>query len=157
MSDVALTGAVEEVTIAGTKYRMSSLSDKDIVELDIWLQQRIVAVARESLDGVTDQTLRDETLAVAMRTAMATSWISPLGAQVLATPEGMARVLYQSAQKNAKHDLDMGAIRQAMQHSENVLLVNMAFTKLNLAGDDERPPDKGKKSRPTTARSRRGG
>lgn len=133
-----VTGAATPVKLTNgeetLEFQFSPLSDKDIDEIDEWLQSRAIDLARASLhDGLT-QRERDETMNAAQRLAMEVSMLSPSGAKMLSTVAGLTRLCWQSARKNHK-DLTESKLRSFMLHPANIDAVNEAFHKVNNVPD----------------------
>jgi hypothetical protein len=128
---------------------MQQLKDTDIAELDEWVQARHIHIARKSLDANCSQAERDETLRLAMLQAQDMTWMSGRGAKMIATPAGMARLVWQCVHRNhpgvteeeiAGHMFDPNNIDSAV----NVDAANDAFKKLNVR---KKTPKKTKKQR----------
>lgn len=151
----AATAAAAPLKFAdGTVYQMSPLTDKDIAELDAWVQSRIIEMARASLSKDATQIERDETLRIAMQTAVNVTWLSGQGAKILATVPGWTRLVWQAIKKNhpGVTEADVSA---HMFSAENVREVNRVFTEQNVV----KTPAKKKKTRKGRKRKkgRRGG
>jgi len=144
-----LTAASAPLRLGDTEYQMSRLTDLDISELDEWVQARFVENARASLKGETDEVVRKETLSIAMETSLGVTWLSGVGASMMATPLGMTRLVWQCIKK--KHpDTTMTELSKDMFDPENIERARATFAKLNL-GKEQGPTLKhkgrGKKNR----------
>lgn len=151
----AATAASAPLTFAdGTTYQMSPLSDKDIAELDAWVQSRIICMARESLPKDATQSERDETLRIAMQTASSVTWMSGQGAKLLATVQGWTRLVWQTIKRNHP-DVTEEELSAHMFSPENVREVNRVFTEQNVVKDPAKK--KTRKGRKRKKKGRRGG
>jgi hypothetical protein len=94
------TAAPVPFDMGNAEYLLSPLSAGDISELDNWLRARMVRAARESLpdDATADQ--RRETIGAAVLATAGVCLLSDLCASVMATPDGLARVIWQSVKRN---------------------------------------------------------
>lgn len=99
--DSATTGAASPLTLGDREFRMSQLNDRDISELDEWVQDRIVAVAERSImrQKLTPSEV-ERRLAIAYSAAAGATWMSGDGARMIATVDGIARLLWQSIHHN---------------------------------------------------------
>lgn len=155
----AATAASAPLTFAdGTTYQMSPLSDKDIAELDAWVQSRIICMARESLPEGATQSERDETLRVAMQTASSITWMSGQGAKLLATVPGWTRLVWQTIKRNHP-DVTEEELSEHMFSPENIREVNRVFTEQNVVKDPAKKnsPKKTRKGRKRKKKGRRDG
>lgn len=98
MSQEDVIGAGSFVTFDNIEYKIRRINDKDIALLNEWVRGRIVSIARSSLEGVEDEFTRQETLSAAITKAMSTSWMYGDGAKMMASPEGLARIIWQAMQ-----------------------------------------------------------
>ena len=151
----------------GTVYQMSPLSDKDIAELDAWVQSRVIQMARASLLKDAPQSERDETLRIAMQTASSITWLSGQGAQILATVPGWTRLVWQAIKRNHP-DVTEEELSAQMFSAENIREVNRVFTEQNVVKEPAKEPAKKKgpketrkgrkrKMKKKTKKGRRGG
>lgn len=134
------TAAARPVTIKGRELRMSPLNDRDQAELDQWLQQRHIANARRSLrDSDATPAERDEILSIALRQSMSITLASQEGVTMLATPEGIARLVWQSCRREHP-DLTFEELRSLAMSDEESLEAMQSFQKLNIKERAVRPP-----------------
>lgn len=138
----------------GQSLRFSPLSDRDILELDEWVRARAIADARNSLKDEDDPIIRAETLDAAMRFAQGLTFMSGHGSRILATPEGLSRVLYLSVRKNHP-DIKEDALRPLLLAESNKEAVNAAFQHVNLPPEKARRTRNPPKRRPPTPTARR--
>jgi len=128
------TAARYPVKIGNVELLMSPMSDKDISEIDNWLRATYLANARASLNGETNQALRNETIAVASKEAMTISLFSEHGKRMLGTVDGMARLLWQSVHRNHP-TVTYEELRAQLFDPSNLNAVNEAFNKANNSGE----------------------
>lgn len=161
--DTAVTGGRRPLKIGGVEYMASQLSDKDIAELDEWLRARFISMARDSLGPDCSQKQIDDTLAVAMRDAMGLTWMSGIGARVMASVDGVARLAWQMVH-HSHPTVTYEEIRKHMYDPRNMANVNDAFDGLNVGEGKSFKKEREKKRKQllrsrkvnSTARSRRG-
>jgi len=151
-----ITGAPRPITFSdGTTYRVSPLSDRDIAELDHWVQARYVAIARDSLPPNASQQLREETMTIAMNTALGLTWMSGVGARTMGTIDGMTQLIWQSIHK-LHPDVTIEELRNKMFDPANVDEVARTFKEVNpvpkMPHEKKGPPPN---SRPKSRRRKR--
>src|SRR5262245_27878111 len=125
-----ITGAAVPITFSdGKSYEFSPLTDRDIDELDEWVQARIIDMARKSLPPTATLRDREETISLAIREAAQTSISNNL--QVLSSVRGLARVAYYSIRKRHS-DVTEEYIRSLFaEDRENIDRVTVAFHRAN--------------------------
>ena len=94
MSDAALTGATVEVRIGDRHVKLKALTDRQIVELDEWVRQRIMHIALASLPDRCTPALQDCVIQNALKVASGASWLNPEGRRVLHTIDGLTMLLF---------------------------------------------------------------
>lgn len=145
----SLTAASSPLKLRDLELNLSPLSDKDIEELDEWVQSRFLDRVRVSLKGASPEERR-ESLEIAMQQSVTLTWMSGLGAKILATVPGMARLVYQSALKRHPN-ITYEEIRARVVDPEDVERINYKFAKLNgmsaTGGPTARPRRKAAKKR----------
>jgi hypothetical protein len=114
----------------GSTYQFSPLTDKDLDELDEWMQSRLIEAARRSLSKSASQEERDETLRVAMREATKLTFLSPDGARMIATLPGMTHLCYLSLRK-CHPDVDEPSLHKLLSDPENLSILNEKFDRAN--------------------------
>lgn len=127
------TAASDPLVLGDREFQMSPLTDKDIAELDSWIQSRCIEIARNSLPPDASQELRNETIQSAIEVAMSMTWLSGRGAKILATVQGMTRLVWVSIRKNHP-DVTPAQLQAYMLDPENIQKANLAFSRLNSAG-----------------------
>lgn len=128
---MSISGASASLDLGpGLDLSISPLTDKDIVELDRWIQKRYVENAYEGLRDI----LPKEDLALALQNitlaSLGVSWTSRAGLMILSTVEGMVQLVYQSAKSNHPN-LDKSQLQSAMLKPENIDKANVAFVQAN--------------------------
>jgi hypothetical protein len=109
---------------------MSPMSDRDIEEMNEWIRARFIQNARNSLAGITDPATREETLAIAMRTASRLQFTNGTGAGMVATPEGMTQLVYLCCRERTAN-LTYEVVRALMFNPLNVESVNHSWREAN--------------------------
>ncbi len=122
----------------GTSYQFSPLTDKDMDELDEWLQARLIENARNSLDDKMTQAERDETMSLAMRESLTVSFVTGQGARMLSTLPGMVRLCWQSIKK-CHPNVTEAQLREKLLKPGNLDSVNDAFEKVNSLNERSAP------------------
>lgn len=134
-----LSGAAEEIEFCDrdkdgkrivVRLRMSPMTDQDISEMDAWIQARMIRNARASLDPNLSEKEREETMRVAMSTALTLTWMSGIGAKMIGTVDGLARLVWQAIHRNHP-DKTVEDIRRLLLTKENIEEANRAFTAAN--------------------------
>ncbi len=143
------TAAPLELRLGDRTFRMSPLTERDIAELDHWLQSRVIRIARESLPPAASEEDRRLTLDVALSRAASLSWMSPEGARLMATLDGMAQLVWQGVKTNHP-GIAPAEIRELLLDAANLEESLGAFDRLNNA-KKKRPPSDG----PAEKRARR--
>ncbi len=126
----SITAATLDLKFGDKVLTMSPFDDKDIVELDQWLRSHVINMARQSIPDDADQEYKELLLKVAIDKATSLSWMSGEGAKLMATLEGMARLLYQGVKHNHP-DETFESVRRFINSPDALSQVNEAFTELN--------------------------
>ena len=114
----------------GVEYLYSPLTDKDIDEMDEWLQARSIENARNSLAPGLSAEERQETLSIAIRDSLGITMLSGIGAKMVATVAGMTRLVWQGVKKNHP-DVTIEQLRSHLLHPENIREANRVFESTN--------------------------
>lgn len=123
------------------EFMMSPLSDKDLSELTDFVQEYYLRMARRSAKNETSEE-RDRIERIAQREAVTLTWTSGIGAKLIASVDGMARLVWQSVKK-LHPDVSVTQLRAYMFSAENIREVNRLFRKANDLSEPGGP--KGKK------------
>lgn len=99
MNRHALTGASYPMKLGAVEFAVYSLNDKDYIELDSYIQSKVIEVARNQLDGLSSSD-RAELLQAAIKAAASTGWGTPEGVKVINTTEGVIRLGWQMAKRD---------------------------------------------------------
>jgi hypothetical protein len=148
------TAAPAPITLGDKTFRMSPLSDVDIGELDQWLQARIVRIARNSLPEDADPALRAETIGAALDKAATMTWMSPKGAEMMATLDGMAQLIWQGCHRNHP-GLTPEDVRAVLLNPTDIELARATFERLNIQEDSSEDKARKKKRRKQRERDRK--
>lgn len=161
MSDSTLASARRPIRFGNTEYLASPLTDRDIAELDEWIQEHYIDLARRSLRSSTSEADRELTMRVAMREALTLTWLSGQGARIIGTIDGLTRLLWQMVQHNHPN-VTPAQLRAHLTDprtlQENISRINDTFEKLNVGPersfqkDKKDKKDKDKKERKKTYR-----
>lgn len=111
-------------------FNASPLSDKDLAEMDSWVQAKTIRIARESLPSNASPAEREETLTIALRLAQTLTAWSGTGAKMIASVEGMTRLVWQSCKRNHP-ELTEDCLREYMFDPDNIRETQRVFKKLN--------------------------
>ena len=139
--------------VDGSTYQMSPLTDKDIAELDEWVRARHIQIAVESTKDMADED-KAELRQVALLQAGELSWMSGTGARLMATVDGMTRLVWQSCKKNHP-ELTEAALREKIFDPRNVDEANKMFEHLNLPAESGDKKRLGKRVKPRRKRKGR--
>ena len=155
-----LTAAASKIDFAdGTSYLMSPLTDRDISELDEWLQVRYIQLAVSSLGPKATLEERNEVRLQAAEAASSLTWLSGRGASVMASIDGVTRMLWQSI-KREHPTVTEQELRKHMYAPENIAAVRDRFERLNIdaqhvkKGSQEKK-NKGRKTKNRKSRGRK--
>lgn len=132
-----VTQGAAPATFKGVEYKATPLSDKDLVELDKWIQAQYIARSRESLKqedlGPGDEDYDNE-MSVVRREALTITWMSAEGAGMMATIEGTSRVLWHQLRRNHReltHE-DVRALLTGQDEEANLGIAQTLFRELDL-------------------------
>jgi len=139
-----ITGATHPLHLGKHKFAASRLSDTDITELDIWVRNQYIHTVKSSFTPQTTQREREESLDIAFRTAATLSAFTGTGARILATVEGMTRLIWQTIKTNHPH-VSEETLHQLLLDPENIEECNRVFKTLNMPDTANLPANSGKK------------
>ncbi len=140
-----ITAAAVPLTfLDGSTYQTSPLTDRDIDELDEYVRSQVLENAKKSAetDGTSPE-MAKLLISTALEKSVTVTWMSGIGAAMMATPAGMTRLVWQSLKKCHpgltleevwKKLLDPGSMQM---NPEAVRRANAAFAQANSVGDDE--------------------
>lgn len=135
-SSQSITGAGHPIKFAAPDGKdieliMTPLSDKEITELDSWVQSVVIDNARRSLPPNASQRDIELTMNAALITSMGLTAFGGAGARLMATPRGVARLVWQSCRKNHP-TLTPEQLTEYMFNPVNINQANSIFRKLNI-------------------------
>ena len=138
MNNSALTKATYPLIIGGKEFAASTLTDKDYGEMDLYIQSKVIEVARVSSIGLFP-TDRSELLQAAVKAAASSGWGTQEGSRILATVEGTARLGWQMIRANSRISfeefLKLCRGDSVAATTDSMEAIQIAFNKLN--GEDE--------------------
>ena len=112
------TAAVHEVIIAGRKFRMSPLKDRDYGEFEAWVQDRHVNLVKRNLEGLSDDERRHQ-LDRAFDRAAEIGIQSDEAMAAMCTIEGVGKLVWLSIR--AEHpDVSEEEVVSLMTSPENI-------------------------------------
>lgn len=123
------------VKLDGKTYIMSPLSDRDWGELELWMQMRPIALAKEAIrrNSDLDQAQRDVIMSRATDQMMKMAVATPEGAAILVSVDGISMLTWIGLR--ARHpDVTFENVRQMMFKPENINAANDAFEFVNMQG-----------------------
>lgn len=150
-----LTAAATPIRLGDVEYRMSPLTDRDISELDEWVRHRYIQLAVDSLPKDTPPEEVTQVRLQATQAALNLTWMSGQGAKILATVDGMTRLLWQSLRREHP-DVEYEDLRGQLFSSERLKMVRHSFVQLNQSARSNGRPDKGGRKRRQRRRRRSG-
>lgn len=119
-----------EIQLDGETYFASPLDDKDIQELDLFVQQQfmksVYATMPEGLAGED----KDRAVALAQVTCSRMTFMSGEGARIIATVPGMTRLTWQMLHHNHP-DLTVTELYAKLMNPKNIDEVNEKFREVN--------------------------
>jgi divalent metal cation (Fe/Co/Zn/Cd) transporter len=138
MNNYALTGASLPLKISGREFAAYTFSDRDYVELDGYIQAKVIEIARSSLSSLTD-TERSEMLQAAIKAAAQTGWGTVEGARIMNSVEGAFRLGWQMIRKDSNISFeDFFKLAQSKEHRvDNLLCIDECFIALNMDSEKD--------------------
>lgn len=115
----------------GTEYQCSPQTDKDIAEIDEWLQCRVNELAVKACRNIDNPAERAELLRIASINAGTVSCATNEGSRMLATVDGWARLTWQAIRKYHP-EITFVQIREKMLDPANIELAKEKFRRLNV-------------------------
>lgn len=144
MSTASVTGVGTPIKLGDHEFTIHPLTDADISELDEWVQSRVIEIARRSLVKGLTPLEREELLRCAFRTASSMTWLSGDGARIMATVDGLTKLVHQSIKKSHPK-VTHADLRMILVNPANAQMFNFMFRKVNgtIVGDDGKKGDPG--------------
>ena len=125
-----LAAASFPIQLAGEEYHLSPLSERDIEELDHWMQADLIRIARSGLTDDMTPAEREEVLGAAIREASRVQWFSADGARRMRSADGIARVLWQGLRKRHP-ELTYKRVRELVVDAKTIQYAMTVFRKVN--------------------------
>ena len=147
MTNHIVTAARASVLLDGREFIVHPLNDRDIEELNVWLRAKHLRMVRASFDEDTTEADKNRIELIAQRVAIGLTWMHGQGAAIMASPVGLARILWQSTRRDHP-EMTMDEFNSLMFNPANVDEVNAAFESLNVkepnssTGGDNGTPEK---------------
>ena len=137
-----LTGASSPLRINGREFKARTLTDRDYVELDEYIQHKLLEKEKILIDKMNLSSAdRMEMTQAALKNAAVASWATNEGAKIMGTIEGTARLGYQMVA--ARHSqLSFEEFYEHMNKSNDLLglairEINDVFMKLNTTPEED--------------------
>ena len=158
MDRATATAAPTTITLGGKELKMSPLTDKEIGILDRWVRARHIQVARESLEGLSEED-KEMTMSIALQQASAMTFMSGPGAAVISTIDGWAQIMWCGIHKNHP-EITPDELKGMLLDPVNLKTERIEWERLNMAEESKttgKKPDakKKKKERKTVRKSKR--
>lgn len=134
-----LVGASTPFHLNGKTYQMSPLSDKDIAELDLWVQKQYMNTVYETAPA--DPVAREMHIRIGLDSAATLTWMSGKGKAILTTVAGMTRLLWQTLHKQHP-DLKLEDLSADIADPNNLARFNQTFDEVNNQGKLSPGPQK---------------
>lgn len=156
-ADPRLNGASIPLTLTNkqgddVELLLAPMTDRDMTELDEWVRAEFIRNARNSLGETATAAERQETLTLAMQQSFGLTFISGMGAKMMGTVDGIARLVWQGCKSN--HDgLTFEFVKDLMFSQQNVAASNAAWKSLNVPkkgtkkGNRQAPKNRGRKQK----------
>jgi hypothetical protein len=130
MTHAHITGASAPIKLGDKLYDVSPLTDKDIAELDAYVRHVHIQTAIEASRGQDDR-LTDKLINFAVMQASAITFMSPQGAAIIKSQDGVARILWHGL-KHKHPDLTHEQVRKLMYDPSSIKEANRVFKELNV-------------------------
>lgn len=131
MSDASrATAAKVPLKLGEITLQISPMTDRDIAELDEWVQWRYLQNVRDSFRPTDRPEVREMETRVAQENSLSLTWLSGRGARIIATLAGMSRIVWQACHRNHP-DMTEEKIRTLLIDKANLDAANAAFEKAN--------------------------
>lgn len=130
MTHSSITGASAPIKLAGKLYNVAPLSDKDIAELDAYVRHVHIQTAIDAAKG-QDAAIVDRLIAAAVQQASSITFMSPQGAAIIKSQDGVARILWHGLKHNHP-ELTHEQTRALMYDPMSLREANRVFKELNV-------------------------
>jgi hypothetical protein len=122
----------------GQQWLLAPLTDKDISELDHWLQARTLRIARASLEPGMSDAERREMLDIALDRASRASFLSHHGTEVWFTLEGLTQIYWHMLKHNHP-SLSIENLGRMLRDSRNLDEANDGLAILDAPKKNDEP------------------
>jgi hypothetical protein len=130
MTHAHITGASVPIKLGDKLFDVSPLSDKDIAELDAYVRHVHIQTAIDAAKGQDDR-IADKVINFAVMQASAITFMSPQGAAIIKSQDGVARILWHGL-KHKHPDLTHEQVRALMYDPLTIREANRVFKELNV-------------------------
>jgi hypothetical protein len=130
MTHAHITGASAPIKLGDKLYDVSPLTDKDIAELDAYCRHVHIQTAIDASKG-QDSSIVDKLINAAVMQASAITFMSPQGAAIIKSQNGVARILWHGL-KHKHPSLTHEQVRAMMYDPSSIKEANRVFKELNV-------------------------
>ena len=135
-------------------YVFARLTDQDIGLLDAWVRKRFVQTVRASFDDTMSREEKHMELQIAHERAATLDWLSPHGARLSASVEGMAYLSWVALHKNHP-EVTLEEMRSMMVDERNIDAVSEALEESRKLAPFHGAPKTGQTTKAPKQRSKR--
>jgi hypothetical protein len=126
----AITGHSVPIKLGDKVYNVAPLTDKDIAELDAYVKHVHIQTAIDTAAQVPEQ-VGDKLIAAAVQQASSISFMSPAGAAIIRSTDGVARILWHGLKHNHP-GITWEEVRGLIFNRRAIDEANRVFNKLNV-------------------------
>jgi hypothetical protein len=130
MTHAHITGASAPIKLGSTVYNASPLTDKDIAELDAYVRFVHIQTAIDASKGQPPDMV-DRLVNAAVGQASSITFMSPQGAAIIRSQDGVARILWHGLKHNHP-ELTHEQVRALMYDKTTIAEANRVFKELNV-------------------------
>jgi hypothetical protein len=132
MSNSALTAASKPIRLSGTVYNVSPLDDKDTSELDEYVRFIHMETAKAAAITCSDESIKHMIISSAVAQASSLSFMSPQGAAIIKSVDGVSRILWHGIKHNHPEVTHEFIRSQLFSNKSNIAEANKLFDELNV-------------------------
>lgn len=129
-----LTGGTCPMKIGDTEFKANPLTDLDYAELDEYVQDHVIQIAKRNAKGAD----RQDMLQAALKATAGLRWNSEEGAKVITSKIGTFRIGYQMVKRNHQISFDDFVVIANKKPDDSVETIDLIFTKLNINQEPEK-------------------
>lgn len=118
------------ITIGGKTYEVSPINDEGREALDEWVRAKFIERAAPMISKMSSDADKDRALRIAYSQAFSLTWLSGEGARLIATVDGVAKMLYEGIRPNHP-DVSFEQIRAELFDPDNIRKATHVFDELN--------------------------